>query len=124
MNRIDKDKCIALSNYTNWVIQDDAIILCGDHHEMSDEDAAALVYKAQRTQEYTCNHRYLKDEHAKLYAVVDEVIKENVKAVIQYTNGDGKVLNYLIGMVHKKTGNTWGHNDIIEALIPKLDEAA
>lgn len=124
MNRVDKDKCIALSNYTNWVIQDGVIILCGDHHEMSDEDAATLVYKAQRTQEYTCNHAYLKNEYSILREIIDDVIKDNTKAVIQYANGDSKVVNYFIGMVHKKTNNKWEHDAIIKTLIPKLEEAA
>lgn len=121
INPVDSGSCIALSKYTNWIIFNDSMILASETEGMTDEYAELLLAKSQRTKEFVCHHQYLKDEYGKLWTAIDEVLLENSNAVLQYANGDTKVLNFLIGMVHKKTGGKYETDSFMKRLIDRLD---
>lgn len=121
INPVDSESCIALSKYTNWIVFNDSIILASDTSIISDEYAKLLLTKCQRTNEFVCHHQYLKDEYAKITKAIHDVLLENPKAVEQYINGNTKVVNFLIGMLHKKTDSKYESNVFIPKLTSRLE---
>lgn len=121
INPVDNESCIALSKYTNWIIFNDSIILASDTSNISDEYAELLLAKCQRTNNFVCHHQYLKDEYASIWESIDEVLLEHPKAINQYIKGDSKVLNFFIGMMHKKTENKYESSVFVERLLNRLE---
>lgn len=70
------------------------------------------------------NRGYLiKTDLNEITAVVDEVLRENPKAVAEYRQGSGKVLGFLMGQATRKIGRGANPKAVKELLEAKLKEA-
>ena len=79
-----------------------------------------LVKKDFSVKDYIKKHDLeIKSDKSELEAICKQVIKENPQAVKDYESGEEKALNFLVGMVMKKTKGT-ANPDIVNNIIKKL----
>ena len=79
-----------------------------------------LVKKDFSIKDYIKKHDLeIKSDKSELETICKQVIKENPKAIEDYKKGEEKALNFLVGMVMKKTKGT-ANPDIVNNIIKKL----
>lgn len=94
-----------------WIITEDAIISCNKNNDVAYDAAISLINKARCID---------KKRSVNLNAIIDTVLEENPTVIEQYISGKTKVINYLIGIIHKNTNNKYNTDVILESLLPKL----